>query len=165
MIMLYDEKVINAIKDLLNGQQKTVAVAESVTAGHLQAALSSAVEASLFFQGGITAYNLGQKCRHLAVDPIGANATDCVDERVARTMALGAAGLFTSDYSLAITGYASKMPEKGLHNLYAYFAIAANGRVVLSERITTDTERVEAQVDYTRQVLQKFLRWLQSGQA
>ena len=55
--MLYDEEVINQIKEWLTAHKQTIAVAESVTAGHLQAALSSAVEASKFFQGGITAYN------------------------------------------------------------------------------------------------------------
>ena len=159
--MLYDADVINTIKDILNQHKQTVSVAESVTAGHLQAALSSAVEASLFFQGGITAYNLGQKCRHLHVDPIQAESSNCVDERVARTMALNVATLFLSDYSLAITGYASKMPEKGLNDLYAYFALAFQGQVVLSGRLTTQGERVEAQVDYTCQVLQHFLGWLQ----
>lgn len=161
--MLYEEDVINSIKDILEKQQQTISVAESVTAGHLQAALSSAVEASEFFQGGITAYNLGQKCRHLHVDPIRADTTDCVDERVARTMALSVANLFISDYGVAITGYASKMPEKGLNDLYAYFAIAFQGQVILCERITTKGERVEAQVDYTRQVLRKLLHRLQNS--
>ena len=154
--MLYDEKLINQIKDILTTRRQTIAVAESVTAGHLQAAMSSALEASQFFQGGITAYNLGQKCRHLHVDPILAEEADCVAEHVARKMALSVAVMFTSNYSIAITGYASKMPEKGLNRLYAYFAIACNGQVILCEKISTDKERVDAQVDYTWQVLRKL---------
>lgn len=154
--MLYDENLINTIKDILTTRKQTISVAESVTAGHLQAALSSAVEASLFFQGGITAYNLGQKCRHLHVDPIQAEEADCVAEHVARRMALSVADLFTSNYSLAITGYATKMPEKGLNDLFAYFAIVCNNQVVLCEKITTEKERVDAQVDYTWQVLRKL---------
>ena len=81
--MLYDENLVNTIKDILCQRKQTIAVAESVTAGHLQAALSSAVEASHFFQGGITAYNLGQKCRHLQVNPISAEGCNCVSEEVA----------------------------------------------------------------------------------
>ena len=64
--------------------------------------------------------------------------------------------LFTSNYSLAITGYATKMPEKGLNALFAYFAIVCNNQVVLCEKITTEKERVDAQVDYTWQVLRKL---------
>ncbi len=154
--MLYDEKLINKIKESFTERKQTISVAESVTAGHLQAALSSAVEASQFFQGGITAYNLGQKARHLDVDPIHAEETNCVAEKVARQMALRVAEMFTSHYSIAITGYATKMPEKGLNDLFAWFAISHNNKIVLCERITTDKERVDAQVDYTWQVLAKL---------
>ena len=154
--MLYDEEVINQIKEWLTAHKQTIAVAESVTAGHLQAALSSAVEASKFFQGGITAYNVGQKCKHLDVDPIAGLDNDCVSEQIARTMALNAARLFISNYSIAITGYATKMPEKGLNDLFAWFAIAQEGEIILCEKISTTKERVEAQVDYTRKVLQEF---------
>ncbi len=161
--MLYNENVVNEIKDILTQKSQSIAVAESVTAGHLQAALSAAVEASRFFQGGITAYNLGQKCRHLQVDPILAESCDCVDEAVARTMALEVCSLFNSPYGLAITGYAAKMPEKGLNDLFAWYAVAFRGEVVLCEKISTAKERVDAQVDYTNQVLQKLLGQLQGG--
>jgi nicotinamide-nucleotide amidase len=154
--MLYDLEVIDTIKKILTETNQTLSVAESVTAGHLQAALSSAIEASKFFQGGITAYNLGQKCRHLQVDPILAADNDCVSEQIARTMALNVSRFFVSHYSIAITGYASKMPEKGLNDLFAYFAISHNNEIVLCEKITTSKERIHAQVDYTRQVLKKM---------
>lgn len=57
--MPYDETVINVIRDLLISRRQTISVAESVTSGHLQAALSSADNAMEFYQGGITAYNAG----------------------------------------------------------------------------------------------------------
>ena len=160
--MLYDEKLVNTIKEILCQRKETVAVAESVTAGHLQAALSSAIQASDFFQGGITAYNLGQKCRHLQVDPIFAEGCDSVSEKVACTMALNVNTLFASQYSMAITGYAAKMPEKGLNELFAWYAIAYKDKVIRSEKISSGKERVEAQVDYTQQVLRKFLEAIQS---
>lgn len=158
--MLYDENVINTIKDILTARKQTISVAESVTAGHLQAALSSAIEASQFFQGGITAYNLGQKCRHLHVDPILAEENDCVTKEVAKTMALSVAELFTCPYSIAITGYATKMPEKGLNDLYAYYAISFDNKIILCDKITTNKERVDAQVDYTWQVLGNLAKLL-----
>jgi len=163
--MLYDENVINTIKDILTARKQTISVAESVTAGHLQAALSSAIEASQFFQGGITAYNLGQKCRHLHVDPILAEESDCVTKEVAKTMALSVAELFTCSYSIAITGYATKMPEKGLNDLYAYYAISFKNKIVLCDKITTDKERVDAQVDYTWQVLGNLAKLLKDDKS
>jgi PncC family amidohydrolase len=156
--MLYDEKVINSIKDILSKEKLTLSVAESVTAGHLQAAFSSAIEAAKFFQGGITAYNAGQKTKHLNIEPIAALEDDCVTEKVACEMAIQVNKMFISDYGIAITGYATKMPEEGLNDLFAYFAIAKGEKIVLTKEISTKKERVDAQVDYTNQVIKEFLK-------
>lgn len=155
--MLYDQNIINNIKDLLSKEKLTLSVAESVTAGHLQAAFSSATEASKFFQGGITTYNAGQKTKHLNIEPIAAMEDDCVTEKVACEMALQVNKLFISDYGIAITGYATKMPEKGLNNLYAFFAIAHKQEILLTKKITTSKpDSVAAQVDYANQVINEF---------
>ncbi len=65
---------IEAIREKLIDSQRTIAVAESVTAGLVQGAFSQAEDPRLFFQGGITACNVAQKCRHLCVEPIHAVA-------------------------------------------------------------------------------------------
>src|SRR5215212_10103406 len=102
MDMPYDEDIINNIKDLLSKEKLTLSVAESVTAGHLQAAFSSATEASKFFQGGITAYNAGQKTKHLNIEPIAGLENDCVTGKVACEMAIQSNKMFISDYAIAI---------------------------------------------------------------
>ena len=163
--MLYDENIINNIKGLLSKKKLTLSVAESVTAGHLQAAFSSATLASDFFQGGITAYNAGQKTKHLNIEPIAALEDDCVTEKVACEMAIQSNKMFISDYAIAITGYATKMPEKGINDLYAFFAIAYKREIVLTKKITTNKERVDAQVDYTNQVIKEFYDLLKSKEA
>ena len=160
--MLYDKNIIDDIKDVLSTKKLTLSVAESVTAGHLQAAFSSATEASKFFQGGITAYNAGQKTKHLNIEPIAALEDDCVTEKVACEMALQVNKLFISDYGIAITGYAAKMPEKGINNLFAFFAIANKKEILLVKKITTHKERVDAQIDYTTQVIKEFQALLKS---
>ena len=158
--MLYDQEIINNIRELLSKEKLTLSVAESVTAGHLQAAFSSATEAAKFFQGGITAYNAGQKTKHLNIEPIAALENDCVTEQVACEMAVQANKMFISDYGIAITGYATKMPEKGINDLYAFFAIASKKEIVLVKKITTAKERVAAQIDYTTQVIKEFEKLL-----
>ena len=160
--MLYDENIINDIKDLLAKKKLTLSVAESVTAGHLQAAFSSAIEAAKFFQGGITAYNAGQKTKHLNIEPIAALEDDCVTERVACEMAMQVNKMFISDYGIAITGYATKMPEKGLNDLFAFFAIAFKNEILLTRKISTNKERVDAQIDYTSQVIKEFQNLLKN---
>ena len=85
----YNRALIERIGNKLLTKKQTIAVAESVTSGHLQAALSLAPDASRFFQGGITAYNVGQKYRHLPVEPTHALQCNAVSEKVSADMAQG----------------------------------------------------------------------------
>ena len=115
-----------------------------------------------FFQGGITAYNAGQKTKHLNIEPIAALEDDCVTEKVACEMALQVNKMFISDYGIAITGYATKMPEKGLNDLFAFFAIAHKKEILIVKKITTGKERVGVQIDYTTQVIKEFQDFLKN---
>lgn len=89
-----------------------MAVAESVTSGNIQVIFSLAKNTTIFFQGDITAYNLGQKCRHLLVEPTEATDNDCISKKVADQMAREVCSLFSATYGKGITGYASPLPEK-----------------------------------------------------
>ncbi len=154
--MLFENNA-NTIRALLRERHETLAVAESVTAGYVQAILSAADEATFFFQGGITTYNLGQKCKHLQVDPIEALQSDCVSAKVAQQMSVGVQRLFMSDYGIGITGYAAPLPEKNIFSLFAYVAISHRGEVLTIEKITSGKEAAPAaQVDYAEQVLRIF---------
>lgn len=161
MSQLYDEPTVNIIRDLLISRQQTVSVAESVTSGYLQAALSSAENAMQFYQGGITAYNAGQKTRHLQVEPIHALNSDCVSERTAAEMAIGSNRLFLSDYAIGITGYATPQPQDGIHELFAFVAIAVGQDLLHASRLVCDRKNpIDAQLDYTNQALRIFLQVL-----
>lgn len=103
--------------------RQTIAVAESVTAGLLQQTLASAENASLFFQGGITAYNIRQKFRHFNIDVKEALQCNCVSETIALQMALSTMQHFESDWSIGITGYAVPLPHHEKDGLYACFSI------------------------------------------
>ncbi|HXA14120.1 MAG TPA: nicotinamide-nucleotide amidohydrolase family protein [Opitutaceae bacterium] len=91
---------------LLREPRWTLAVAESITCGHLQARIGAVSGASEFFIGGITAYTLDEKVRHLGVERAAAEAVNSVSATVAEQMACGACVLFGSDFALATTGYA-----------------------------------------------------------
>jgi PncC family amidohydrolase len=158
---MYDEKVINEIRDYLLKRHQTISVAESVTAGHLQAALASAENAAKFFQGGITAYNLGQKARHLHIEPIHAEQCNCVSEQIATQMAAEVSQLFTSDWGIAITGYAAPVPELSIHKLFAYYAISFRKKIVEAKEIEATTEDpIEVQVFYVNNLLKNLLSHL-----
>ena len=154
---MYNEEIINSIKDKMVAAKESIAVAESVTSGHLQAALSQAENASFFFQGGITAYNLGQKCRHLNIDPIQAEECDCVSKEIAVKMAVEASKMFISNWGAGITGYATPVPGKTDDGLHAFYAIVHNGETVVAKKIfTTKTQATDVQLFYTNAVLKEL---------
>lgn len=161
MSAVYDESSLEKIRDWFIANRTTISVAESVTAGHLQAALSAAENAMQFFQGGITAYNAGQKTRHLSVEPIYALEKDCVSREVAVQMAIGSNHLFISDYGVGITGYASLQPQNGITSLFAFVAIVKGQQTIRLEEITSaKKDPPEVQVDYANQVLRMLVKTL-----
>lgn len=161
---MFDKKLLFSIGDQVKKKQHSVAVAESVTSGLLQCAFSNIPDASLFFQGGMTVYNVGQKCRHLLVEPLHAIACNSVSERVAQDLAHNVCKLFTSNYGIGIVGYAATVPKKNIHSLFAFYAIAFEGKIVKAEKITTkEEEGFPAQTFYTETVLQNFLLILETS--
>jgi nicotinamide-nucleotide amidase len=161
---MYPINELEKIKEFLVRHHQTIAVAESVTSGHLQAAFSLAKNAREFYQGGITAYNVGQKTKHLSVEPIHALRIDCVSEVVSQQMALNVTKLFSCDYGVGITGYAAKVPEKGIDRPFAYFSISLKGNILLSKKIEAEGEEgLEAQLYYTRIVLVALAALLSQG--
>lgn len=155
--MMYDKFSIEKIKERFIARHLTLAVAESVTSGHLQAAMSCAVNASQFFQGGMTVYNIGQKSRQLLVEPIHAIACDCVSNMVSETLALNICKTFLSDVGVGITGYAAPVPEKGITELYAWYAIAVKEKVIACKKIKPLVDDpLAVQLFYTNEVLKKL---------
>jgi nicotinamide-nucleotide amidase len=122
-------------KLMLRRPRLTLAVAESLTAGHLQSHIASVPGASEFFLGGITAYSLDQKVKLLGVNRAHARRTNCVSQRVAVEMAYGAMQRFGSDLAAATTGYAEPDRAAGVLAPMAWWAIcqrARNGRLLLN---------------------------------
>ena len=149
----FNKKDLDSIGEYLKKKKETIAAAESVTAGALQLALSSVSDASLFFQGGLTAYNLGQKHKHLQVEPLHAESVNSVSQRVATEMALGVAQLFSSDWGIGITGYSSPVPESG-NKLFAYYSIVYKGKRKGSGKIVPGKGNpLEIQVYYVNVIL------------
>lgn len=153
---LFEQKIIDSIRDHLLHNQQTLAVAESVTSGLLQLSMSAADKALYFFQGGITAYNLGQKARHLNVNPIQADSCHCVSERTSIEMAQNVCKLFSSDWGIGITGFATPVPESG-KKMFAWFAIVHQGNLVASEKIEPSRKTpFDVQLEFCHLTLKKL---------
>jgi nicotinamide-nucleotide amidase len=149
----------------------TLAVAESVTCGRLQARIGAISGASEFFLGGLTAYTIAQKVRHLGVDRALAEATNAVSAEVATQMANGAGAFFGADLALATTGYAEPVSARGVAQPCAFWALAhrrADNTVDLRDgRVECpDATRVEAQeavADAAFAALIEYLRRLRAA--
>jgi nicotinamide-nucleotide amidase len=117
-------KTAAMLKHLMLGLPRLkLAVAESMTAGRLQALIAAESGASEFFLGGITAYTLEQKVRHLGVSRELAAPVDCVSAEVAWQMARGACALFGADVAVATTGYAEPASLHGFAEPGVYWAL------------------------------------------
>ena len=154
-------KELQIISEYLLKRQETVAIGESVTAGLVMNHLSLAENATGFFQGGLTAYNLGQKTRHLAVEPIHADQLNCVSERVAQQMALEVRRLFCSHWGIGVTGYATPVPALNIKSCFAFYAFAYKSDVVSTARLDTKLKgQRNVQEYFARKIMSAFAVYL-----
>ena len=109
---------------MLRTPRRTLAVAESLTCGRVQAQVGAISGASEFFLGGMTAYSLDQKVKLLGVERAAAEKVNCVSAAVAEQMARGAGKLFGADIAAATTGYAEPSAEWQVAQPFAWFALA-----------------------------------------
>jgi nicotinamide-nucleotide amidase len=147
----------------------TIAVAESVTCGHLQAKIGAHPSVAEIFKGGITAYSIDHKVRHLGVDATHASKTNCVSTRVADEMARGACALFGVEIGVATTGYADP-PGKGkapfafwslCHNDGTCLKIVKRGKVIGPKKIS----RADMQSKIAEAAFRALLGYLESQKA
>ena len=159
------QETVDAIAKTLIRRKQTIAVAESVTAGNIQAALSRAEKAAFFFQGGMTVYNIGQKCRQLNIDPIHAESCNSVSQKVADQLSTNIASVFLSHYGIGITGYAAPLPEKGIEDLFAYVSISREGEVIASKKLLAEpvVHSLQAQLNYSFEALKLLQKHLEEA--
>lgn len=150
---------------ILQEPRLTLAAAESLTCGHVQAAIGAVSGASRYFLGGITAYTLDQKTMHLGVERALARRTKGVSAEVAEQMARGVCGLFGSDLGVATTGYAEPAPDDGVREPFAWWAIAHRRRgrfiAVRAGRVEcVEATRVEVQAIVASAVIAELTEYL-----
>ncbi|WP_200829202.1 CinA family protein [Arcanobacterium ihumii] len=105
--------IAREILKLLEEQQSTLAVAESLTGGKLANAFVTVPGASSVFRGGAVTYATDTKASLLSVDIDVLGSRGAVDPLVAMEMAEGVSSLFGADYALTTTGVAGPGPSEG----------------------------------------------------
>lgn len=148
------------LKSLLIDQNLSIAVAESLTAGNLQAAISSVSGSSEYFSGGVTVYNIDQKVNLLGVNRKHAASVNCVSEQVAAEMAQGVRKMFGSDIGIATTGYAEPWAPGGIETPFAWTAFGIKGKTHTEKIEPTISGRVAIQRLVTETALAKLIHHL-----
>ena len=113
---------------------RTVATAESCTAGRIAESLACVEHASEFLRGGLIAYQTSVKR-----DLLGVTAPSVLSSEAAEEMVLGACRLLDADVGVSTTGVAGDEPEEGVPPGTVFIATCVDG-VVSSRRHRFDGE-------------------------
>lgn len=108
---------------------RTLATAESCTAGLLAAAITSVAGSSLIFLGGVVAYANSVKVDWLAVPEPVLEAHGAVSQAVAEAMALGVRSRFGASLGIATTGVAGPGSSESKPAGLIYVALAGPGGI------------------------------------
>lgn len=100
------KRLSRKIFKLLYNSGKTLATAESCTAGGIANAIVQTPGASNYFKGGIVSYTNEVKVQLLGVEGKVLEEQTAVCEEVARQMVVGACRALKSDYAISATGLA-----------------------------------------------------------
>ncbi len=117
-----DDDVADEVADLLAG--RTIATAESCTAGRVAEVLATVDKATDFLRGGVVAYQESVKR-----DLLGVTAESVLTERAAEEMAAGVAGLLGADVTVSTTGVAGDDEQDGSPPGTVYIATYVGGRI------------------------------------
>ncbi len=145
------------LQRILLAIEQRIAVAESLTGGHLQAIISSVSGSSEYFDGGVTAYNIEQKVSLLNVARDHATSVNGVSERVAEEMAAGVREMFGSFVGLSTTGYAESSPEWKIDAPFAYYAINLGGWITTGRIEGGSRSRVAVQTYVAETVVRRLI--------
>jgi nicotinamide-nucleotide amidase len=122
MIAMRDDDLADRVATLLEG--RTIATAESCTAGRVAEVLATVDKASEFLRGGVVAYQESVKRRLL-----GVTAASVLTEAAAEEMAAGVAELLDADVTVSTTGVAGDDELDGSPPGTVYIATSVDGRV------------------------------------
>ncbi len=148
---------------LLRAPARTVATAESCTAGLLAARLTDLPGSSAYVRGGVVVYSNAAKVELAGVDPSLIETHGAVSLEVARALADGAIERLDADVGVGITGIAG--PDGGSDEKpvgLVWISVAERGAGRIDRKVNLPGERADVR-DRTTTVAMHLLRRLLLG--
>ncbi|WP_248960328.1 CinA family protein [Sphaerisporangium perillae] len=149
---------------LLVRREATIAVAESLTAGLIGAALTVPSGASAAFRGGVIVYATDLKARMLGVPKDLLDREGAVHPDVAAAMAAGVRRVTGSTYGLAVTGVAGPDEQDGKAVGTVHIAVSGPGDAIWHRDVLLPGSREEIRkstvtegLDLLRGVLEAYV--------
>lgn len=128
--------VEQAVHDLLLSAERTVAAAESATAGMVASRLAEVPGSSTTFRGGAVVYATDTKAGVVGIDPALIEAHPAVSQPVTEALARRIREVYDSDYGVATTGSAGPAPQDGVEVGTCIWAVCGpDGRIDVKERV------------------------------
>jgi nicotinamide-nucleotide amidase len=158
-----EEDVHDAVVRLLHEKRKTLATAESVTAGLVARRLGEVPGASQVFVGGIVAYDNRVKAEMLGVPQRLIDEQGAVSSTVVEAMAVGCRTRFRTDLAVSTVGIAGPgggTPEKPVGMVYV--GLAWEGGASSGSFSWAGTRR-EVQSRAAKLALNRARLWLMAG--
>jgi nicotinamide-nucleotide amidase len=135
-----DEELEEVVGRLLRTSERTLATAESLTAGSLGARLAWVPGASAYLRGGVVAYQADVKRDVLGVRQETIDGPGIVSAESAAEMAAGARRVLGADIGVSLTGVAGPEPHDGEEPGTVWIGIDADG-VAHQRRIRAPGDR------------------------
>jgi nicotinamide-nucleotide amidase len=155
-----EESLPQVAGNLLGRKKMTVSLAESCTAGLLSKMITDVSGSSMYFKGGVIAYNNLVKKEVLGVSAESLEKQGGVSRQVALEMARGVKKLCRSNIGISITGIAGPgggTPEKPVGMVYC--ALVSDGGEQCDEQNFAGNRLAirEKAAIYTLDMLRRFL--------
>lgn len=156
-----DLKIVSKdINEMLWKAGKTLACAESCTAGRISSVITAIPGSSNYFKGGLVCYADEVKSELLKVDPNIIAEKTAVCEEVVKQMVAGAADLFHCDYMVATTGFAGPAGTDTIKVGTIWVAVGTKDKVItcLLEEDNGRDKNVAAAVNKAMHMLRDLLK-------
>jgi len=152
----------SVVGELLLAKKKTLSVAESATGGLIGNKITNIAGSSLYFRGGVVAYNNEIKTKILCIPEEIIKTHGVISEEVARRMAEGIKKLYSTDCSIGLTGVAGPTAEENKPVGLAYISVIVDNEVKVYEvRFSGSRQEIKdkfanAALNFLRQSLKKL---------